>query len=507
MSRSLVSRRSAVFIAVVLVGASAAAAPRGAVAAACDPTWAVVPTPNVSDTNSSLSQLAVVSPTDIWAVGNAGDLDNRRTLIQHSNGTAWNIVPSPNTTKPINWLIDVSATASNDVWAVGYAADSQQSSSRNITLIEHYNGTSWTIVPSPNPQPNLGGGYPVSNELFSVVAISPTNVFAVGWSYNLVAGQTFMLRWNGSVWQNVSVPHPGRYSALRAIDAVSASDIWAVGEFDNNGNQQTLTLHWNGSTWTRVPSPNDGPYLQYMFSVEALSSNDVWVVGYHLAVFGFTEPYQTSAFHWNGTSWQVVPSPDVNQQNNYLFSVSGTGGSDVWAVGFWDTGTALRTLTEHWNGTSWSVVQSPNAHSTIDELLGVAAISPSNVWAVGESFDDVFNFTSLAEHLTACSGPQLHVASIIPRFIASTNRVRAAITVVDAAAAPASGATVTVDVGLPNGTHVVRSGTTDATGRAFVAVMRSQAGRYAFTVTNVMLAGASYVPAANVETTDSISVP
>jgi hypothetical protein len=105
-------------------------------------------------------------------------------------------------------------------------------------LIEHYNGTSWTIVPSPNPQPNLGGGYPVSNELFSVVAISPTNVYAVGWSYNLVAAQTFMLRWNGSAWQNVPVPHPGRYSALRGIDAVSASDIWAVGEFDNNGNQQ-----------------------------------------------------------------------------------------------------------------------------------------------------------------------------------------------------------------------------------------------------------------------------
>jgi hypothetical protein len=66
---------------------------------------------------------------------------------------------------------------------------------------------------------------------------------------------------------------------------------------------------------------------------------------------------------------------------------------------------------------------------------------------------------------------------------------------------------VTVDVGLPNGTHVVRSGTTDATGRAFLSVTRSQAGRYTFTVTNVMLAGASYDPAANVETTDSISVP
>ena len=86
------------------------------------------------------------------------------------------------------------------------------------------------------------------------------------------------------------------------------------------------------------------------------------------------------------------------------------------------------------------------------------------------------------------------------------NRVRAEITVVDAAGSPASGATVTVDVRLPNGTHVVRSAMTSAAGRAFAGVARSQPGTYTFTVTNVTLAGATYDPAANVETVDSITV-
>jgi hypothetical protein len=92
---------------------------------------------------------------------------------------------------------------------------------------------------------------------------------------------------------------------------------------------------------------------------------------------------QTSILHWDGAAWSVVPSPNVNQRNNYLFAVSGVSADDAWAVGFYDTGSELRTLTEHWDGTTWSIVRSPNAGEAIDELYDVAVLGPEKAWAVG----------------------------------------------------------------------------------------------------------------------------
>jgi hypothetical protein len=43
------------------------------------------------------------------------------TLIEHWNGSAWTIVPSPNVGSGNNSLAAVAARSANDVWAVGYA--------------------------------------------------------------------------------------------------------------------------------------------------------------------------------------------------------------------------------------------------------------------------------------------------------------------------------------------------------------------------------------------------
>jgi hypothetical protein len=290
------------------------------------------------------------------------------------------------------------------VWAVGYSADSQQSSSVNKTLIEHWDGEAWSIVPSPNPTPHLAGGYPVSNELYSVTVAGPDDVWAVGQSYNIQAGQVLILHWNGRRWANVPVRVPGQYSDLRGVSAVAPDDVWAVGNRWHHGLQVTLVEHWDGNAWTMVPSPNDGPFLQMLMQVDARAAEDVWAVGWHVSVFGFSQPYQNTILHWDGAAWSVVPSPDVNTQNGYLWDVVSLAKDDAWAVGFYDTGTALRTVTEHWDGEAWSIVPSPNAHTTIDELTGVAATPDGDVWAVGESFDDLFSFATMAQRFTSCAG-------------------------------------------------------------------------------------------------------
>jgi len=82
--------------------------------------------------------------------------------------------------------------------------------------------------------------------------------------------------------------------------------------------------------------------------------------------------------HWNGTSWNVVSSPNPSAYFNFLYAATAISPSDVWAVG----GT-FNTLVEHWNGTSWNFVPSPSPGTYDNKLYGVTAISSSDVWAVG----------------------------------------------------------------------------------------------------------------------------
>jgi len=390
------------------------------------------------------------------------------------------------------------------VWAVGYSATNPPEQSFRVTLIEHWNGSSWSVIPSPNPTPPLSGG-PVSNELYGVAAVSANNVWAVGTSQDFGAGKTLIEHWNGSSWSTVTAPSPGQFGWLRSVSAVSANDVWAVGTHSVNGSQLTLILHWNGSTWSVVSSPNDGPFVQELFHVRAISANDVWAVGYHLAVFGVSQVYQTTILHWNGSTWSVVASPDVNQQNNYLFSVDGTSATDAWAVGFFDTGFELRTMTQHWDGSTWTIVTSPNSSDVIDEPSDVAALSPTDVWLVGQSAG-FFTFNTLTMHRTSsCTSSTMHVASIVPK--SGRNQVQAAVTIKDDAGVLVSGAAVTVVITKPGGLQTTLTRTTDAQGKASFSTASVGSGTYTFAVTGVVKTGLTYDPAANVETSDSVTVP
>src|SRR5206468_2374658 len=110
--------------------------------------WSIVTSPNTSTTQNNLLGVTCVSASDCWTVGSyvAGS-GAPRTLIEHWDGTAWAIVPSPNASLPNNVLSGVTCVSASDCWAVGYYITA---SGVYQTLIERWDGTAWAIVNSPN---------------------------------------------------------------------------------------------------------------------------------------------------------------------------------------------------------------------------------------------------------------------------------------------------------------------------------------------------------------------
>src|SRR5438874_5304106 len=151
-------------------------------------------------------------------------------------------------------------------------------------------------------------------------------------------------------WSIVPSPNPGTGGYLNGVAAVSSNDVWAVGWYGEGGTFHSLTMHWNGSIWSIVPNPGNG----LLYSAAAVSSNDVWAVG------GYSNGGGTLTMHWNGTAWSIVPSPT----GSGLFGVTAISSNDVWAVGYANG----HTLTLHWDGSSWSIVPSPNQGTSVNTL-------------------------------------------------------------------------------------------------------------------------------------------
>jgi hypothetical protein len=123
-----------------------------------------------------------LAPNDVWAAGYyTQDVNSTRpalTLIEHFDGTSWKIVTSrnvgPNSVYQSNQFYGITAVSASDIWAFGsfFAADG---SGQQATLVEHYDGTTWRIVPSPSPVDTFR-----ADILFGGMVIPQGNVLLVG---------------------------------------------------------------------------------------------------------------------------------------------------------------------------------------------------------------------------------------------------------------------------------------------------------------------------------------
>jgi hypothetical protein len=303
--------------------------------------------------NASLAATAAIADNDIWAVGASNpNTSHTQPLAVHFNGTSWSAVPTP-ALGTVASFAGVAAVASNDVWAVG--------STGSQPLIEHSDGTSWTVVSSPN--------LPLGGSLLAVTAISTNNVWAVG-SVENSPSKYLVEHWDGTSWSLVSSPAFAN-GLLTGISSDAAHDIWAVGRsFAGSG---AATLHFDGKDWNSVPNPKFRYGVMDLSAVTALSPTNAWAVGQgkSCSLCDFRDVIE----HWDGKSWGIVSSPIPNANSSILVGVAAVSANDIWSAGSSDGDQALA---EHWDGTSWSLVSSP----AVGQLEGVTALSDGTVVAV-----------------------------------------------------------------------------------------------------------------------------
>ena len=375
----------AALVSAVLVPATIST-PAGAVA---ETAWSVVASPNVPSADlDALAGIACASARSCLAVGSYEDANKLyKTLAQEWDGTKWSIVPSPNEGPALDdkYFVGVSCASESACMAVGAYANSNFVGK---TLIESWDGTRWSPSPSVDEGPAS-----MSNDLSGISCASAKSCMAVGSVEDGTGSggiKTLAEEWDGTRWSVVpSADQPSSDdNELFAVDCPSTNSCTAVGDYYRSGLKSTGTLveTWDGTEWSIVPSPDGGQARSVLTGVSCVSAGFCTAVGWYAV--SKDAPDKTLVESSHRTSWSVVPSPNEGPaaDDKHLDGVSCVSARACAAVGYYaDVEFVGKTLIESWDGTSWSVVPSANRGPATDssELSGVSCVSATSCIASG----------------------------------------------------------------------------------------------------------------------------
>ena len=378
---------------VVLLGTNAGAA---------SSSWTIVASPSPAKTDqtfldgaacaaSSAARSVAPSPATCFGVGSyLTSTGHVRGLIERWRGSGWTVAPSAD--KPgalVTALVAVACAKPTSCLAVGNTRES--AASPTATLSERWNGTRWSIVASAQPR-GATGAY-----LNSVSCTSATNCDAVGSFTSAYSSVSSLVEhWNGSRWSIVPSPNAPHASStvLNGVSCTGAATVtcWAVGSYATSptGNPFfTVTERMQHGKWTIVASPNvKATHPSALNAVSCTGATSCTAVGVWQHGFG-----ATLVEHWNGAHWAVVPSANPPRFTfSQLVGVSCVSATSCVAAGTYASGTPSdSTLIERWNGSRWTVDTSPNpSNGQTSSLAAVACAGASRCFAVGTYLTKAF---------------------------------------------------------------------------------------------------------------------
>ncbi len=358
-----------------------------------------LPQPPNSGNGHEAYGVSCIQPKDCIAVGGNWNLDlhTRVTLAERWDGKAWTVLPTPNP-PGLNegwkhqWyavLSGVSCVSASNCIAVGRYRDAEEAVK---PLAERWDGGEWTITTASLPSAAAAG------QLEAVSCISGTACTAVGYFEN-VSGtvETLAERWDGSEWSIEPTPSPGEAlgSRLLGVSCPTITACTAVGFNHGLDEETTLAEHWNGDEWLVQATADPGGMQpsNRLSGVSCSSSAACTAVGRHEYKLGAQFLLAPLAERWEGSNWstQTTPEPVTSEQGG-LSSVWCVSSSSCTAVGDYreieGADSSAEVLGERWDGTTWSVlnlmgISDPPGWWHESWLYGVACAKAEACTAVG----------------------------------------------------------------------------------------------------------------------------
>ena len=322
------------------------------------PTWAIVSTPNPSETlHSYLWGVSCRTASECMGVGSYDATGTgERPLAERWNGSEWKVkLPGVPTEATLSELYGVSCGASESCLMVGTylsKAGVYYVLTRLLLL------GSWFATSPKEPSGTL------DSLLDGASCTAVVSCMTVGW-YEPSPGveMGFSDQLNESLeWTVHATPSPsGAADAYpTAVSCTSQAACTMVGYYKNSsGTKLPFAERWNGTEWAlqSVPSPT-GAIRTELKGVSCTSSGTCTAVGAYWLSTGGT---RSLAERWTGTEWtiQLVPQPSETT-SNALTGVSCASGSTCMATGVSQTTSEIFVpLAEQWNGTEWLAQKPP----------------------------------------------------------------------------------------------------------------------------------------------------
>jgi hypothetical protein len=236
--------------------------------------WAHVPSPPAS----SLYGIACPRVTSCWAVGAfipAGE-ETVSTLIEHFDGSSWKVEPSPNAPEfPESGLTGIACSTATDCWAVGDGEDFAQEPTAGGLLLVHYDGNAWSEVQAPSPQREVqtGAGHGALIECPSTTQCILLTNFGIEAGRGIAEAADI---YDGDSWRSLVIP-PG--ILFQGFSCAAVDDCQAIGGPGFDGPMSTYGF--DGQVWSRpVPLPGtaEGQSVSW-YSLACPVSEDCWAAG------------------------------------------------------------------------------------------------------------------------------------------------------------------------------------------------------------------------------------
>lgn len=362
-------KRVVVSVAVVICAVIFGAAPAGATASG---TWRAQHVPRPPGHIAYLNSVSCWSAGSCIAVGTSFENGAQYTMAEHWDRSGWTIEPTPNPAGPTATLTSVSCTSPANCTAVGI--HSAAGIGGEHLLAEHWDGISWALQSAPEP---AGAS---ESELYAVSCGSATSCTAVGQYFPPGGGQLPLVEhWNGTTWTVQHVPFV-KYAdgLLGGVSCPTAIDCVAVGSYGTS----LFAEHWNGSGWTfqTVPTPAGTSFL--LNSVSCRWPEHCIAVGF---ADNGTQIDASIVARTNGSAWTLQKDAAPAGTELYGVSCTSAEsctavGANAANAAFFNTGVA-----EYWNGTTWVLQATPvpqtNTHGAA--LSGVSCATLTACTAVG----------------------------------------------------------------------------------------------------------------------------